>query len=273
MAIMFRTFSVVIFSIMSILSAAGQSLPSSSENLHSRIRLISGGPQGEYWLAGVEIVLDEGFKTYWRNPGESGLPPRFDWSGSENAANVEIKWPAPERHEDAAGVAYTYSKRVILPVLAKATDPGKPIKLAVTVEYGICKDICIPAQAELSTDLSGEGSERPLIQQALAQVPQPQALGQDGELSVLSVKPVAQDKPALSVVVRAPAGEKSTLFAEGPENWYVSTSLPDAENRFTVTVEEKPKEASGPVSLRLTLVAGGKAVETEVSLDGNGVPR
>jgi DsbC/DsbD-like thiol-disulfide interchange protein len=271
MAIMLRTVTAAIFFIVSVFPAAAQ--PPSSQGFHSHVRLISGGREADHWMAGVEITLDKGFKTYWRNPGESGLPPRFDWSASDNVADVEVKWPAPSRHEDAAGIAYTYSGKVILPVRVKAADPGRPVRLSLSIEYGICKDICIPAQAELSTDLSGGDPERPLIQQALAQVPQPQALGQDGALSVLSVRPVAQDKPVLSVAVRAPAGEKPTLFAEGPENWYVSTSLADDENRFTVTVEEKPKEASGPVSLRLTLVAGGKAVETEVSLDGNGVPR
>jgi hypothetical protein len=107
----------------------------------------------------------------------------------------------------------------------------------------------------------------------MAKVPRPQALGARGDLSVLSVEPLIQDKPALSVTVRAPEGAKPSLFAEGPENWYLSTSLPDDANRFTVIVEEKPKDASGPVPLRLTLVAGGKSVETEVSLDGTGQPR
>jgi DsbC/DsbD-like thiol-disulfide interchange protein len=87
------------------------------------------------------------------------------------------------------------------------------------------------------------------------------------------VQPLTQDKLGLSVTIRAPAGTQPTLFAEGPEDWYVSTSPPDDTNRFTVSVEEKPKDASGPVPLRLTLVAGGKAIETEVSLDGSGQPR
>ena len=93
------------------------------------------------------------------------------------------------------------------------------------------------------------------------------------ELSVLSAKVLAGDKPGLTVAVRAPMGATPALFAEGPENWYVSTSPPDGENRFTVTVDEKPKGASGPVPLLLTLVAGDRAVETKVSLDGGGPPR
>jgi DsbC/DsbD-like thiol-disulfide interchange protein len=275
MAIMLRIASAVIFSILSLVAAAAQPLKASSTNegFHSRARLIAGGRQGDAWLAGIEITLDPGFKTYWRNPGDSGLPPRFDWSGSENAADIDLRWPAPERHEDAAGVAYAYDDKVVLPVLVKAKEPGKPIRLAVTAEYGVCRDICIPAHADLSLDLTDSSSDRPVIEAALATVPVPLALGTQADLSVLSVEPQAQDKTAFSVAVRAPAGEKPELFAEGPDNWYFSTSLPDAANRFTVKVEEKPRDASGPVPLRLTLVAGDKAIETEVSLDANGQAR
>lgn len=275
MAFMFRAASAAFFLILSLAPIAAQSLqPSASiQGFHSRARLISGGMQGNHWLAGIEITLDPGFKTYWRNPGDSGLPPRFDWSGSENVAGAEVRFPAPYRHEDAAGVAYVYGKKVLLPVLVKAKDPGKPVKLVLSVEYGVCKDICIPARADLSLGLTDDGPGRSMIEAALAKVPVAQALGAQGDLSVLAVEPVKQDKPAYSVTIRAPSGAKPALFAEGPENWYLSTSLPDDANRFTVTVEEKPKDASGPVPLRLTLVAGGKSVETEVSLDASGPAR
>ena len=275
MAFMFRAASAAFFLILSLAPIAAQSLqPSAStQGFHSRARLISGGLQGNHWLAGVEITLDPGFKTYWRNPGDSGLPPRFDWTGSENLAGAEVRFPAPYRHEDAAGVAYVYGKKVLLPVLVKAKDPGKPVKLVLSVEYGVCKDICIPARADLSLGLTDDGPGRSMIEAALAKVPVAQALGAQGDLSVLAVEPVKQDKPAYSVSIRAPTGAKPALFAEGPENWYLSTSLPDDANRFTVTVEEKPKDAAGSVPLRLTLVAGGKSVETEVSLDASGPAR
>jgi DsbC/DsbD-like thiol-disulfide interchange protein len=275
MAIMFRTISTAFFLILSVFSAAAQPLssPSGAKGFHSQVRLLSGGKQGDVWLAGIEFTLDQGFKTYWRNPGESGLPPRFDWSGSENVASVEVQWPAPKRHEDAAGVAYVYGRKVILPVLVKPEQAGKPVKLALAIDYGICKDICIPANAELSTPLSEPGMDRAAIEQFQARVPKPRGLGSQGDLALVVVEAKDQpDKPTLAVKVRVPAGTKPSLFAEGPENWYLSTSLPDADNGFTVTIEEKPKDA-GPASLRLTLVAGDKAIETEVSLDGDGKPR
>jgi DsbC/DsbD-like thiol-disulfide interchange protein len=275
MALVIRAVSAAIFFVLSFTAIVAQPAPSSASNqgFHSQARLVSGGRQGDYWLAGIEITLDRGFKTYWRNPGDSGLPPRFDWSGSENVAGTEIRWPAPRRYLDAAGVAYVYGKKVVLPVLVKAKDATKPVRLVLSAEYGVCKDICIPARADLSLDLKADGPDRGAIEAALAKVPRPQTLGAQADLSVLSVTPAPQDKPSLIVTVRAPDGVKPSLFAEGPDNWYFSSSVPDEANRFTVTLEEKPRDAAGPVPLRLTLVAGGQAIETEIGLDDNGMPR
>jgi DsbC/DsbD-like thiol-disulfide interchange protein len=275
MASMFRAASVAFFCILSFAAAVAQPVkPSAStQGFHSRARLISGGEQGEHRLAAVEITLDPGFKTYWRTPGDSGLPPRFDWSGSENVASTDIRWPAPKWHVDAAGVAYVYGKQAVIPILVKPKDPAKPIKLVLALEYGVCNDICIPAHADLTLDLTSAGSERKAIEAALAKVPLPQPVGSQADLSVLSITPLTHDKPAFAVTIRAPSGTKPALFPEGPENWFLSASHPADGDRFTVTVEEKPKDASGPVPLRLTLVAGDKAVETEVSLDASGRPR
>src|SRR5690349_18182355 len=101
MAFMLRVASIAIFSILSFTAVDAQPVksPASAQGFHSSARLISGGRQDAALLAGIEITLDPGFKTYWRNPGDSGLPPRFDWSGSENVADVEIRYPAPYRHE------------------------------------------------------------------------------------------------------------------------------------------------------------------------------
>lgn len=269
--------SAVILLILALFPALGQaqtaSSPSWVQGFHSRARLLSGGLMGTTWLGGVEIALDPGFKTYWRTPGDSGLPPRFDWSASDNVASVEVKWPPPSRYEDAAGTAYIYHDAVILPALVTPADPTKPVTLRLTVDYGVCKDICIPAHAELAAPPEPDAAQRAALEKVLADLPRPQALGAPGDLSILSVLPSGNDRPGLKVTVRAPEGTKPALFAEGPENWYFSTSEPGPQGAFTVIIEEKPQAAAGPVLVLLTLVAGERAVETQVKLDGSGEPR
>jgi DsbC/DsbD-like thiol-disulfide interchange protein len=275
MAIMSRLARILTLATLLFVPAGAQSDPGSAwtQGFHSRVRLVAGGTEDGRRLAGIEIKLDPGFKTYWRNPGESGLPPRLDWAASSNVAAVELRWPAPERFEDAAGVSFGYHDQVLLPLFVQAKDSTQPVTLSVTVDYGVCKDICIPAHAELSLPLSEDATHRPLLRAALDRVPRLQALGSQGALSVLGIEPVAGTTLAHAVTVRAPGGTDAVLFAEAPENWYVSTSPVRNDGSFLVTIDEKPKGAAGPVPVRLTLVAGDRAVETEVHLDAGHPPR
>jgi DsbC/DsbD-like thiol-disulfide interchange protein len=270
MSIMSRLLSIIAMALPVLTAQGAKSEPVSpwTEGFHSRARLVAGGYHQGLLLAGVEITLDPGFKTYWRDPGESGLPPRFEWSGSSNAARVEVQWPAPERSEDAGGVANGYHDRVIFPVLSGPKDPTRPVSLAVQIDYGVCKDICIPAHAELTLTLSGQG-DRPALQPWLDRVPRRQDLADPAALSVVAVEPVAGDKPSFAVQVRAPEGSSPTLFAEGPDNWYLSTSSVLKDGRFLVKVEEKPKDAAGEIPIRFTLVAGERAIETTAPVNAS----
>jgi DsbC/DsbD-like thiol-disulfide interchange protein len=260
-------------------AAAGEASPW-AEGHRSRVRLVAGGSEagGVARLAGIEMALDAGFKTYWRTPGESGLPPAFDWSGSENLAKADVLWPAPSRFEDAGGVSYGYKDQVVLPVRAIAKDSSKPVRLRLRLDYGVCKDICIPAQATLALELpGGEAAHGAAIEKALARVPKPQPLGAPGDLSVLGLEPTrVAGKPALAVAVRAPPD--ADLFVEGPDTWYLGAKAMQAgtepgSGEFVVEVFDRPKDATGRLGLRLTLVAGGRAVEATASLDLSRLPR
>lgn len=259
------------------LAAAEEASPWAAGH-RSRARMIAGGESGAARWAGIEIALDRGFKTYWRHPGESGLPPAFDWSGSANLASVEVLWPAPRRFDDAGGVAYGWEAGVVLPLRVTPREPGRPVRLALRFDYGVCKDICIPARAELALALEPGGSApSPAIERALAAVPEPRAVGAAGDLAVVAAEPSGGPKPGLAVTLRAPAGAPPVLFAEGPEGWFLSTPAgmpgwsPDGAAPATVTVpvavDERPAGAAGPVAIRLTVTAGGRAIETEARLD------
>ena len=270
---------ITFLAVLALLGPHGHAQEASpwTEGHRSRVRLLAGGADGADQLAGIEISLDAGFKTYWRNPGEAGLPPAFNWSKSANVGAVEVLWPAPSRSEDAGGVSYGYLGQVLFPVRIRPQDPAKPVSIGVKIDYGVCKDICIPAQAELSLKLpaSASVSTRALIKGALARVPKPQPLGADAELAVLAVEPKAYDgKSRLAVKIRTPSESKLSLFVEAPENWFllansrpVSTAEGGAIQTIPVDVLERPRDAAGPIDLRFTLVAGDKAIETTMGLD------
>jgi DsbC/DsbD-like thiol-disulfide interchange protein len=140
------------------------------------VKLIGGAMDARGLLVGVSIVMEPGWKTYWRMPGEAGIPPSFDWSGSSNIANVEILYPAPRRYADASGETVGYQDSVVFPLILTRKDEAKPAQLVADMFFAVCKDICIPAKAKPSLTL-GMSSPKPadmaLIKEALAAIPKP----------------------------------------------------------------------------------------------------
>ena len=229
----------------------------------------------------IEIALDPGFKTYWRSPGESGLPPAFDWAGSENLSAAEVLWPAPHRFEDAGGVAYGYKDRVLLPVRVSPNDAAKPLRLALKLDYGVCKDICIPAQASLAlAPRPGEaGSPAPEIAAALARVPRPQALGAPGDLSILAIDPESVDgKPALAVAVRARraptfSSRRRRAGMSPPGGCSCSRPRAAAPTAGSWSRSSSGRRTRPAPSIAADAAAGERAVETAARLDTARLPR
>ena len=234
----------------------------------ARVRLLAAGA-GE---AGVEIRLARGWKTYWRYPGDAGIPPRFDWTGSDNLAGVEVSWPAPERLPEEGGTSIGYRDAVVFPLRVHARDPKAPVKLALKLDFAVCEKICIPADAKLTAVVAPAKERMPLLDAARARVPRLARLGEGGGLAVLSVKLERGAVPRAVIDVAVPPGNFD-LFAEGPnESW----ALPVPERvraeggraRFVLPLEGGPPGADPiPASLRLTLAAGNDAIEVVAPLD------
>ena len=145
----------------------------------SEARLIAAGAG----LAGFEIALAPGAITYWRDPGDAGLPPTLDFSGSENLASVEPLFPAPRRIAEAdGGEAFGYDSGVIFPLRVKPSDPAKPVTLKLNADFAVCEKVCLPAKARLSLTLptTADSPYASAIDAALAAVPravQPKEFG------------------------------------------------------------------------------------------------
>src|SRR5882724_13098950 len=120
---------------------------------HSAVRLLAGSRSGGVLLGGIAIQLQPGWKTYWRTPGDSGVPPRFDFSKSDNVEAVTVLWPAPQKFDDGAGgVSLGYKQQVVLPLRIVAKNTDKPVTLRAEISYAVCDKLCMPveAQAELA---------------------------------------------------------------------------------------------------------------------------
>lgn len=122
-------------------------------------------------VAALHLELAQNWKTYWRAPGDAGIPPSFDWSGSRNLKSLQIKWPSPEVFHTNGLTSIGYHHELVLPFEVVAIDPSKPVHLSATIELGVCKDICMPASLDLSADLMPPGKPDAVITAALAARP------------------------------------------------------------------------------------------------------
>ena len=239
---------------------------------NSKVRLVAGraGEEaGRSRVSGIQLRMDPGWKTYWRNPGDSGMPPDFDWTGSKNLKSAEVLYPAPGRFDDAGGVVVGYGGDVLFPVKLTPEREGAPIELKVAFSYGLCKDLCIPNEVNLSLNLpaDGEKGEALLLETALAQVPKPAQAGLLPEVTGTEAE-LDGDAPKLVVDAVFPRGATGIdLFIDGGEA-YVPVPKPlgealDGKQRFAVAfVSANEAAAIKGKTLRLTLVSDQGSTET-----------
>jgi len=246
------------------------------QGTHSAMRLIAATARHEgepTFRAGIEVRLDPGWKTYWRYPGDSGVPPRIDFSRSDNVKTVTVGWPAPHRFSDEGGQSIGYKEHVIFPLSITPLDARRPVKLGLDLDYAVCEKLCMPVEASSELMLAGhEASHEAAVAAAEARVPQRRKLGEASALSILAVHRLAPDRVAVDV--SAPEDTGVDLFAEGPTpEWALplpepSGAAPAGVKRFTFALDGLPPgaKAEGAI-LTLTAVAGEAAIEVTYRLD------
>lgn len=231
----------------------------------SVVRLLAAGPaQSGVYRAGVEIELEPKTITYWRQPGEAGSPPVFDFSRSENVARVETLYPAPKHIEEAGIVVAGYDRRVIFPLRVTPKDPKAPAALRLTLDYAACGKICLPARAELSLALpqSGVSPHAEAIAGAERQVPKKIAAADAKKRLALARKNGAAD-PAWSLRYLGP-GRAQDVFAEVAEPLFVDSKR--AGEDFELTLFTNGASAKS-ADATLTIVTDGEAFEAPARLE------
>lgn len=278
-------FLLVLVSVIVTTSARAQGPAFSSPwavDHNARARLIAGGsPAGSApgtIAAGVEIELAKDWKTYWRNPGSSGVPPTLTWSTSTNVAAAEVLYPAPLRLADRDGDTIGYKGTVILPIAVKAADPAKPVALVVEIEYGVCKDICIPAQARLELTMPPDIAGKPvddLLARALDRVPRAADARRPSDPALIAAKvQLTGDKPSIRLEVEYPGGaEGADVFLEAPGGLWIPLAKPDGTAKgnvaaFLVDLTEGADvgDLKGK-TVRVTLVSPRGQSETTIKVE------
>lgn len=218
-------------------------------------------------MAALHLRLAPAWKTYWRAPGDAGIPPSFDWSASRNLKSVKLHWPAPEVFHTNGMTSVGYHDELVLPIEVVPLDPSKPVHLATTVELGVCKDICIPASLTLTAELLAPGKPDGVISQALAARP---ATGPEAGVRAhdCALVPIS-DGMRLTTRIQMPGiGRVETVVVEPgiPGVWVSEAEVSHAGQQLQAIVDMVPPSGQ-PFSLTrdaviVTVIGqGGRAVE------------
>ncbi len=242
---------------------------------HSAVRLLAGSRSGAVLLGGIAFELSPGWKTYWRTPGDSGVPPRFDFSKSENIEAVTVLWPAPLKFDDGAGGhVMGYHDQIVLPLRIVAKNADKPVTLRAAINYAVCDKLCVPVEAtpELAFTSVASTQDNALFA-ALDTVPKPANVGDPNPLTIRDVK--RDGKSTVLVDVVAPSGaDPVDLFVEGPTpDWGLPIPKllehgPPGVKRFAFELDGLPPGSSPEgAALKLTLVGRSHSYEFNTNLE------
>jgi DsbC/DsbD-like thiol-disulfide interchange protein len=214
---MLKIIFAVCLSLFAVSLPAGAS--SAYPSKYSAARLFQAATSDGAWTAGLEITLADGWKTYWRVPGESGVPPQLDWSGSSNLKSVTIGWPAPRRYHDAAGETIGYTTHVVFPLRIEPADAAKPVEAVLTLFYAVCRDICIPVEADLRLKLTASSdpnsTDKMLLEGFAARIPASQDSSMIPAIEALRLT-MSANAPILEVMLKRALPSKTTdIFVEG----------------------------------------------------------
>jgi DsbC/DsbD-like thiol-disulfide interchange protein len=252
---------------LALLTSAGtaaQGRSAWSEADYSRVRLLLSPADGEAIDGGVEIQLEPGWHTYWRVPGDAGVPPQFDFSGSRNVAGIEVHYPVPERYDDGQSVSVVYTDRVVFPLTIHPEDPAKPVDISLGLFYGACAEVCIPVKAEANASLAPGRKSDPLARVAIAEFKTRLPQAQSDDFRITSVK---RDGDALTIKANVPESGAADLFAEGPADWFIGQPEVGARGRgtasFRLSLEGIPEGSELDGALDFLLVSGRRGVLAE----------
>jgi len=245
--VMFR--SVLSLALFAALAAPGLAATTDWVEIgpESRLRLVSDDIQTDNGVTriGIEIQLAPGTRTYWRVPGETGIPLQVDFAGSSGIAAAHVEWPFPKRELRDGYLDYVYYGELVLPVTI-ATEPGSDsVAIRAALTLGVCSDICIPARADFDFHIDFERPDRASafrLDAAAARVP------------------IADDRsPPLFGAVAA-GGPHDAIVVE--------TDAPNAVSASLIVDSDNPRWLFGPPQngphsglLELPVLAGGAATE------------
>ncbi len=232
---------------------------------YSKSRLFVGGydRDSKTLHLGWQVSLKDGWKTYWRSPGEAGLPPRWDWNKVENINNIAVKWPLPKLMQLFDMDTYVYYHEVILPIEVTVKDENAPVSVALGLDYMICSDICVPQHANYKLTVSAPKNMKiSIFQQAqLDRYRDLVPLTMDGKDTKITLG------KENTLLIRLPysLADVKNIIVEGPETMLFGQASPTNNGLFAVSYNG-PETLKGKTLTLTVVLKEGRASELKATV-------
>jgi DsbC/DsbD-like thiol-disulfide interchange protein len=200
-------------------------------------------------IAALQLVMAPEWKTYWRSPGEAGIPPLFDWSGSTNMASIRYHWPSPDVFHTNGMRSIGYHDVLILPMEVTALDATQPVLLQGRVDLGICKDICMPAMVEVSATLTTDGAPDASIKAALRD--QPVGAQAAGLSDIRCTVDAIKDGLRITAVMTLPpqGADETVVFEPGILGVWVGDATASRDGSTLTATSDMVAQSGAPFAL------------------------
>ena len=224
------------------------------------------------YVAGVAITMPPGSHTYWKMPGDAGVPPVFSFAGSRNLRDAKVEFPPPHRITEAGLEAFGYLDKVMWPVVATPADPAQAVELHVDVTYAVCNTICIPAHGAATVTLqpgASAGPDAAAVEAAQSAVPVPASPAEQIELAVMPEAGAA--KPTWTLTWTGTSAPDD-VFADAPDGYYFATRKTGAAT-WRLVADQVPSAKAWPVAVALTLARTSHSLVVMEKLDTESATR
>ena len=254
------------FSIAAIAALGFSALAVVAEEYPANLEIIPGfaNPNGTHVMA-FALSLDPDWKTYWRSPGDAGIPPAFDWSSSTNVRDVEFHWPRPTDFEAYGLRTRGFEGELVLPVTITPERASERMHVGGTVKLGVCREVCLVIELPFGATLPAEGGKE-RINQALSRVPEQFTVSQTaGHGPNCETTPISDGMRITMTLDNVEPIEMAIIEYSDQSIWVSDTDVSSMENRVELTAEMVPVQAApfelDPNNVILTVLSFGGDVE------------
>ncbi len=217
-------------------------------------------------IAGIQVTLQPGWKTYWRAPGDAGIPPRFTFTGSDDITSITPHWPTPEVFNQNGARSIGYFDTVVVPITVNSPDTSTPLQISGQLDIGVCEEVCIPVSLQFDALLPATNDRDGAIAAAMIDQPLSAAEANVGNVTC-AIAPISDGLRVTTTLTMDSAGGQEVVVVEAgdPGVWVSEALVTRNGGQLTASVDMVNHDGAAFAldrsGVRITVLGSDQAVD------------